>query len=425
MKEIKKRVLDEGFKVVVFEMPFSQSVSSTLFIKTGSRYEPENLLGISHFLEHMLFKGTLKRPTAQKVAESAERRGGQVNAWTAVDHTAFYSKLPAKHWEEALDLVFDITFQPLLREEDIEMEKGVIIEEINRFNDIPSSWVWELFQKVMWPDHDLGKTPLGKKETVLALRREDFLAYHSLKYKPQNAVLAVAGNVEAEKVFRTSAQILDLIKFKKANSLLDLKKSNKEKLGPVLLETKELDQTHMVLGVYGVAIDDPDYFVLQVLSAILGKGMSSRLFIKIREQKGWAYTIQSTSQSYEDDGYLAIFGGIKNSKFKEALKIIISELKLLTEKKVDKKELERAKEYIAGNFLIAMDDPDNISVFIGSQELLAKKTYLLEEFVEKIYQVTADDVLNLARRLFKSDKIRLALIGPFKDGKEFEGVLNF
>ena len=424
MSQIKRKVFGNGFKVSVFEMPYSQSVAATLFIKTGSRNEPESLLGISHFLEHMPFKGTLKRPTAKQVAESAEGKGGQLNAWTDVNHTAFYDKLPSKYWQEGLDLVFDLAFQPLLKPEDIEMEKGVIVEEINRYNDIPAAKVWELFQKVMWPNHPLGKSPLGTKQTVLALKQEDFLAYHGFYYQPQNAVLSVAGNIEAEQIFSQAEQILKVLKTTESKFSLPPQDSTQLELGSVLLETKEVDQTHLVLGIYGVPLDSPDYFTLLVLSGILGKGMSSRLFIKIREEKGWAYSISSESRSFEDDGYLAIAGGIKNSKVKEALKIIIEELKTLTKKKVDKKELERTKEYLSGNFLISMDDPDNVSSFIGSQELLAKITYSPQQFVEQISKIKAADVLDLAQRLFKTGRIRLALIGPFKNSEEFAKILQ-
>lgn len=430
MKKIQKKIFKNGLKVAIAPMPFSQAVATNIFIGAGSRYEPKELSGISHFLEHLVFKGTKNRKSHKEISEDVEGKGGVLNAWTDIDHTGFWNKMPAKYLEESLDVAFDLVFNPLLRDKDIKKEKGVILEEINRKEDLPEWQIWELFQQVMWPNEKLGQYPLGTKESVRKIQQEDFLRYVESLYQPNNMVIVVAGNVDRGAVFKKTEKLLKNLskkrEIKKKRFFLEKVKNKKISLGPrVLLQRKETEQVHICLGTEGFPFGHPYQFAIGILSVIVGQGMSSRLFTRIREEKGWAYSIHSSQRSFQDTGYFVVYGGIKTSKIKETLKLILSEFRNLKDKKVSSKELRKAKEFICGNFLLSMDEPDNVASFLGTQELLCPKVYTPKEYIAQINKVQAEDILKTANEIFSPSKLHLALIGSFKNKQEFEKLLQF
>jgi len=414
--------LKNGLKVITSEMPNVFGVSNNVFVGAGSRYETKEENGISHFLEHMTLKGTKKRPTSEDVFGTINSIGGLINAGTSNEYTCFWNKVPQKYFSLGLELLSDMLFNSLFKEEEINREKGVIIEEINMYKDRPSNYVIRIGYGLLWGDTPLGRDILGTKESVAEFQRKDFLNYLKNLYQPQNMVVSVAGNIKHQEVIKEAEKNFGKLK----NYVIrnwDKYKDDQKKF-EVAINYKETDQAHLFLAFKAISRHHPDKPVLDVLDSILSRGGSGRLLVNIREKRGLAYDIAAYEDNFLDTGCIFSHAGLNSQKLEEAIKAILDEFKKLKEEKIGDKELKKAKEYLKGSFLLSMDDCENVASWLGEQALFDKKIKTPEEKIKEIEKVTPEQIQKLSQKLFVKEKLNLALIGPFKDKKPFDDILN-
>ncbi|MBU4285145.1 insulinase family protein [Patescibacteria group bacterium] len=416
-----KFTFKNGLRLVAVPMKNTKAVTVLVLVGTGSKYETKEINGISHFLEHMFFKGTKKRPNTLVIAEMLDKVGGQFNAFTDKEMTGYWAKVDIKHIELALDWVSDIFLNSKLDPKEIEREKGVIIEELNMYLDNPSRYIGDLWDKLLYKNQPAGWLISGEKETIKKMARRDFTNYLKSHYSSHNTVIAVAGNI--------NHNIKDKIKeyFKAINMVSSPQKKKtieKQNKPEVLVHYKKTDQTHLFLGVRGYDMFHPDKYVLSVLGVILGGNMSSRLWIKIREREGLAYYVKTGTDNTTDTGCLYTRVGADNNRVDRTIKIILENYQLMKDEKIGKEELKKAKDFMKGRTILAMEESDEQAGFYANQELMENKILTLDEIFAKIEAVTADDIQRVARDIFKQEKLNLALIGPFKDKAKFERLLK-
>ena len=423
----KKTILKNGLRIITSEMPNMKSVASIILIGAGSRYENKKNNGISHFLEHMFFKGTKKRPNQKQISETIEKIGGQVNAFTSFDHTGFWTKVPKKHFKLGIEFLSDLILNSLIKQEEIEKEKGVILEEINMYLDNPQSYVALLIHQLMWKNQDLGFDPLGKKEIIKKISREDFVKYIHNLYQPSNIVISMSGDIKHEQIVEEVKKIFEKIKNK---PIKKFKKAKDQQNKPqILLHKKDTDQAHLCLSLKSneLSYNNSQKTVYQILNTILGRSMSSRLFIEIREKKSLAYYVYSSIDSFDETGALIVHAGLNVKKIHQAINIITKEFNKLKNIKVPQAELNKIKEYLKGNLLLETDDTDFICNWYGLKELFSsQKIQTPEEKVAEIEKVTVNDIQIAAKKIFKTNKLNLAIISSFgeKDKKTFLPLLK-
>ncbi|MDO8513762.1 MAG: pitrilysin family protein [bacterium] len=420
--DYKKTILANGVRILTSEMPHMRSLATTVYVKAGSRYETEKINGISHFLEHMLFKGTKKYPGQADIARAIEGVGGQLNAWTDQDHTAYWNLLPFEFAKRGFEVLGEMVFSSLLEKEAIDRERGVIVEEINRRYDDPPSHVYELLIGLMWPDQPLGWPIVGSKNNIQNIKRKDFISYLNSFYQGNSIVISVAGNITHQKVVDGFGSIFG--KATNGKILVSKKAYEVQKEPKKSVYFKQTDQAHLALGVRGFGNTDPDRYTWNLLNCILGQGMSSRLFLKIREEKGLAYHISSHIESYEDTGALIVHAGLNLGKLEEAIEGVIKEFKLLRDVIVRPDELQKAKDYLKGAISLSMDDTDSVSGWFGRQELLMPEVLTADQVIKKIESVTAEDVMRVAKRIFINKNLNLAIVAPLKDGNKLQSLLD-
>ncbi len=420
--EYRKTVLDNGLRILTSRMPHTYSVSVGFFIGVGSRYEEERRAGISHFIEHMLFKGTEKRPTAKDIAIAIEGIGGLINGSTGREATVYGVKVPQPHLDVAVDVLSDMLLHAKFDPLEIEKERQVIIEEINLTLDTPDVLASLLACQLLWPDHPLGHDVLGTKESVSGLDREAMLSYLRCHYGPANAVVSVAGNVEHERV-------VELI----STYLGDWQGGGEDRFRPaegdqtkprLCLQFKETEQAHLCLSLPGLERDHPDRFGLGLLSCILGEGMSSRLFSEIRERLGLAYSVNSFLTTLRDTGMVGIYAGVDPSRISLAIEAILRECEKLKREEVPPEELSKAKEFVKGRLALQMEDTSSVAAWFGQQELLSSKVLTLEEAFQAIDAVTTADIQRIAGEIFREERLNLAVVGPFREESEFRKQLR-
>jgi len=403
--------LDNGLNVISCSIPHMRSVSIVIGIKAGSLYENSTQRGISHFIEHMLFKGTEKRRNTLEISQCIEELGGEINASTSEESTFLYSKVLYKNFASAFEVMYDILNYSLFREEDIAHEKPVIIEEINKYQDIPEDWISFLINQLLWKDTVLGQNVLGEKKTVKEFNRKKILQYFNEMYQPKNMVIGITGNI--------SAQIVqEVIK----NSPFVPKKTIhenvpkiyfKEQISPELLVSpKKVNQTHLCFAFEGVSRFHPDKIAMDLLNIILGAGLSSRLFQEIRVKEGLAYDIHSYTQYFDQTGSFNIYAGVDPEKMVSSIEKILLELKKLKDNKINTKELRKAKEMYKGSILLGLENTLSHAFRIGSHLLLYKKEYRYLELMERIENVQSEDIRKLAENIFLSNKINLVIFYP-------------
>jgi len=417
-----KTTLDNGLRIVSAEVPHARSVSTSLFIAAGSRHESDEVQGISHFIEHMLFKGTEKRPTPKDVSEAVEGIGGIFNAESGKEVTVYWNKVARVHWPIALEVLTDLLLHSLFKPEEVEKERKVIIEELSMLLDTPGDWVHMLIDQAVWGDHALGRDVGGTRESVSAIQRDQMLSYLRTHYVPANTVVAVAGAVgHAEVVDRVGSLLLDL----PAGPATRWREASIVQSAPrVEVRSKHTEQAHLCLAVPGLSYVDPDRFALDLLNIVLGEGMSSRLFLQIREQKGLAYDVHSYTNYFSDTGSVVIYAGVDPKRAEETVEACLAEVERLKQAGVDEDELGRAKEFWKGRTLLRLEDTRSIAAWLGSQELLLDRVLEVEEVVEKIEAVTTDAVQAIANRLFVPERLSLAAIGPYRSDKRFMRLLS-
>ena len=410
-----KSVLDNGLRVLTVPMPHTHSVTVLLSLGVGSRYESEDQGGASHYLEHMAFKGTNRRPTPRDISEAIEGIGGVMNASTSVESTGYWVKVAQDHFPVAADVLADMLCNPLFAPREVEKERRVILEELKMIYDVPSHWVQVLFNREMWPDHPVGREVGGSPETVAAMSRDDLLSYRAEFYHPQNIVVAVAGKIDHDTVVNEFAEALG--NWGTSHASTPCRPSDQPKGEPTLIvETRPTEQANLCLGVRALPRKDEDRFKLRVLNTVLGEGMSSRLFQEIREKRGLAYGVYSSVHSLSDTGSLAVSAGVAPKNTPLAVSAILEEMVRFRDQPISADELFRSKEFIKGRMLLAMEDTFANASWVGRQEILDDEILGLDEVISQIDAVQVKDVQETADRLFQAEGLVLAVVGPNGEG---------
>jgi len=412
-------VLDNKLRVLTSTMPHTQSISMVICVGAGSRYESDELAGVSHFIEHLPFKGTESWPTARAVSEAIEGVGGVMNASTDREMTVFWCKVARLHYKTAFAVLMDMVLNSRLDPEEVEKEREVIQEELRMTYDQPSYRVDLLIDEAMWPDQAMGRDVGGTLETVADIQQKDIREYMHQQYNPANTVVAVAGNVTHEEVVDMLAETTR--DWKPLESLdWELATDNVE--GPLVkVERRHSDQTHLCLGVPGLSLTHPDRYAFNLMNTILGDGMSSRLFLNLREEQGLAYDVHSSSSNYRDTGALVVYCGVEPSKTNDAVKTIVKEFQGMHQAPSEQ-ELNKAREYSKGRLLLRMEDTRAVASWLGAQELLQDSVRTPEEVVESLDAVTPADIARVAKNFLNDDKMRLAVVGPRGGVKALTGM---
>jgi len=405
----KKEILSNGLRIVTHNIKNRESVAIGFWIAAGGRYENDQIKGAAHFLEHVVFKGS-KRYSCKRIKESIEGVGGLLNAFTSEEQTCFFAKTPAKHLEQTFDVLSDMVFDPKITASDVENEKGVIVEEIKMYHDLPQYYVLELLDALIWKDHPLGKNLAGTEETVLNISNKDLRKFHRDFYVPSNIVVAVCGNVDTQKI--TSLVDKKLGKIKRLGRDDFLPFDGKQDSPKVKLYTKDIEQMHVAIGFPGLHENHKDKYLLELLSVILGGNMSSRLFAEIREKKGLAYSISSSSKSLHDTGLFLVRAGVDNRKVEEAISLILKELEKLTVRKISQGEFVRGKDYLLGQLLLGLEDTMDHMLWIGESLTARDKLRTLNDVIHSFSQITIDDLRRVSREVFDKSRINLSIVGP-------------
>jgi predicted Zn-dependent peptidase len=418
-----KKLLPNGFRIITVPLKNTKAVTVLVLVGTGSKDETKELNGISHFLEHMFFKGTKKRPSTTMIAETLDKVGGIYNAFTSEEYTGYFAKVSNSYWELALEWVSDIFFNSLLPEEEIEREKGVIIEEINMYQDHPMDYVGLLWSKLLYGDQPAGWPVAGTKETVSKITRKDLVDYMEKQYTASNTLVCVVGNINEEKVYNKVLSYFSKIRDVKPKERPILLEKQTEPA--CLIEKRKTDQTHILLGVRGFNIFHKKRYVQDLLSIILGGMMSSRLFINVRERLGLAYYIHTTSSSDRDTGFIVTAAGLHNSKVEKGIEVIMKEYSKISKKRISKEELKKAKDYVKGKMNLTLETSDALANFYSTQEMLKNDIMTPEEIYKEIDKITVDDIFEVAKEVFRPEKTNLALIGPFDNKERFRKILSY
>jgi len=396
-------------------MPGMRSAALGIWIKIGGRYETAENKGISHYLEHMLFKGT-KRYSLRKIKESIEGVGGSLNAFTAEEVTCFLAKLPASKLEVALSILSDMVLDPLLPEDEFIKEKTVILEEIKMYRDLPQSYVFELLDALLWPNQPLGMEVIGTVESVQRMQRKDLAQFKGAHYTPYNIVVSAAGALTHERVATIVSRVFSKSKEKKKNTFLAA--TQQQAAFQLKVLDKDTEQSHLALGFHGLKRDHPLRYALTLLHVILGGNMSSRLFNEIREKRGLAYEIASQVKRFYDTGAFIVHAGMDNRKVEDAVSLILQELYRTKDTLVTPGEFNRAKEFFLGQLTLALEDTLEHMLWLGESLSLIDKAYTLNEIIAKVKKTTRRDIQEAARTVFIRENLNAALIGPLRDREE-------
>jgi predicted Zn-dependent peptidase len=416
-----KTVLPNGLRVVTSTMVHTRSVSVAFFVGAGSRYETDEQAGVSHFLEHMLFKGTERRPSAQQIAEEIEGIGGVSNAATDKELTVYWAKVGHQHFARCLDVLSDALLHSLFEPAEIEKERQVILEELAMTEDSPADLAGLLIDEVLWPDQPLGRDVGGSKTSVSRLTRDEILAYTAAQYAPENTVLAVAGNVEHARVVDLANKHLGAWPRTPFHHLYPATNGRRERRAA--LKAKKTEQTHVCVAVHAFSSTHPDRYALDVLNTVLGEGMSSRLFLVIRERLALAYDVHSYVSHFTDAGAVVIGAGVDPKRVEPTVHAILGEVARLKEG-VPEAELHKAKEFIKGRTQLRMEDTRAVSSWLGGQELLRNEILTVDEILDVIDRVTEEDLVRVSDELFKPDRLNLAVVGPYKSETRFARMLK-
>lgn len=417
-----KTVLDNGIRVVSHEMPDNRSVSLGIWVENGSRHESAEENGISHFIEHLLFKGTERRSAAQ-IAEEMDAVGGIINAFTSKENTCYYAKVLDENLPLAIDLLTDIFLHSSFDAEEIERERSVILQEISQSEDTPDDYVHDLFNLDFFQNQPIGRPICGRQETVTGFSRDDIVKFFKARYRPEKVIVSAAGNLRHGAIVEAMAARLGSI------GQVSLKSATE--IGADILPTtasgiyphpKPLEQVHLCLGMTGIHQTHPKRYVGYVLNTLLGGGMSSRLFQEIREKRGKAYSVYSFSSSYKDVGYVGVYAGTSLESTEEVVELITQELKKLAAGGMTSAELERTQGQLVGSTMLGLESTDSWMSHIARNEIYFGKSITTEEICQRIRAVSRDDVVELANDLFRSDGRTLTLLGDFADSFQIKNL---
>lgn len=422
MIDYQLKTFPNGLKLITAPLKNTKAVTVLFLVGTGSRYETKNLNGLAHFLEHMFFKGTKKRPTTLDIAKSLDAVGASYNAFTAEEQTGFYVRASSEHFDLALDVLFDMLYASLFSSEEIEREKGVILEEINMYQDNPQAYIAEVAKKLFYGDQPLGWQVTGVKETVQKFNQENFIQFRNQFYTPDKMIVAVAGSPNGAHWEEKIQEFFQKVQAQKASRFQPIKEDQQKPA--VLAHYKKTDQAHLILGFRSLARTDSRRPTLKVLNNLLGENMSSRLFTEVRERRGLAYYVASEMADFQDTGAFGAVAGIDIYRAEEAVKVILEEFQKLKEKAVSEEELTRAKENLKGKLYLGLEESFDVAEFLAEQELFWGKIDDPEDLVKKYEKVTSQDILKLANEIFLKKNLNLALIGPFKENDQFLKILE-
>jgi predicted Zn-dependent peptidase len=397
------------------------SVSLVLMFGVGSRYEDDRLGGASHFIEHLFFKGTSRRPTSKEIAEAIEGVGGVINASTDKEITTYWTRVPAEHLELAVDVLFDIVTDSKLAADDIDRERMVILEELKMYQDLPQDYVHSLFEEVMWPGHPLGRDVGGTLASVSALSRDDLVDYITHHYSRPHLVVSLSGGIEPARAADMVASRVGALAPKNGSGYLPAPE-RLDKPGLAFLN-KKTEQAHLCLGTRGISYLDDDRYALDLINTILGEGMSSRLFLEIREKRGLAYDVHSFTSKHHDGGYFAVYAGVDPSKAEETVLAVLAELRRMVEQPVPETELSKAREYNKGRLRLGLESTNAMASWLGQQELLAGRIRPLAEVVASIDAVDQATIQRVAARVL-DQPIQLSVIGPFATDAKFRAAIG-
>lgn len=413
MKNFERWVLPNGVRVIAVPRPASPATTVAVLVEAGSKYETKALNGISHFLEHMCFKGTTKRPRPIDIASELDGMGADYNAFTAHEYTSYYAKVKNELFHRAMDIVADLYLHPTFSAAEIEKEKGVIIEEMNMYEDLPQRRVGERFMELVYGDQPAGWPVIGTKEVIRRVAREDFLKYRGAHYLAQATTVVVAGGFDVAKAKEDVAAHFGAL----AQGAKGAKpKVEEEQRAPrELITFKQSDQTHLVMGFRAFDIKDERRYALALLSDILGGGMGSRLFQRIREEMGAAYYVRAESDLYSDHGLLTMSAGITHDKLRDVIRAGLEEFGRFAREPVDGEALDRAKRHVTGQFALSLETSDAEGYYYGAQEVMGLPLEAPEEYMERIKAVTSAEIQKVAQAVITDDRLNLALIGPYKD----------
>jgi predicted Zn-dependent peptidase len=416
-----KVTLDNGLRLLTSEMPHTRAVSVVFFVTAGSRYEAESEAGISHFIEHIYFKGTERRRSSKEISEAIESVGGVINGGTDKELTTFWCRVTSEHFPLALDVLIDLLRHSRFDDTDIDRERQIIIEEINMSLDSPRQRVAMLIDELLWPGQPLGRDIAGSKETVAALTRQQMLDFLSTHYLPNTTVVAVAGDIEQKQVQDIINQTLGEWKPNKVSA--GFPNGGDQEAARLNIEFRDTEQAHLCLGVPGLSFFHPDRYSVDLLSIILGEGMSSRLFTEIREQQGLAYDIHSYADHFADSGAVIIYAGVDPSRVNSALGAIIDQISKLKEQ-ISEAELSKAKEIVKGRLVLGLESSRNVAAWLGAQELLTSRILTTDEVISLVEAITIEDLKRVAQQLLTSEKLNLAIVGPVKGKKPLARLLK-
>ncbi len=415
-----KTTLANGLRILTAPMPHTYSVAIAVYVGAGSRYERKEKAGLSHFVEHLCFKGSQKRPTSKDISEAIDRVGGVLNGGTDRELTVYYCKVAAPHFSLALDVLVDMVRAPRFEPPEVEKERRVILEELAMIADIPSQLVDLVIDQALWADQPLGWDVAGTEESVKAIDRQTALDYLSRQYVPNNIVVSVAGNIEHRQVVEQVAAFWRDCPPGSPSAWYPATDGQ----GPrCALRYKKSEQAHLCLAVRGLSLQHPDRHALALLSVILGEGMSSRLFLELREKQGLVYDVHSYVSHFLDSGAFTVYAGVDPARTVDALKVILSELVRLRDD-VGEEDLVKAKELSKGRLLLRLEDNRSVAGWLGAQELLLGQVRTPDQVVALLEAVTVHDIRRVARGLLVSDQLHMALVGPFRSDRRFAPLLK-
>lgn len=418
----KKKTLKSGLRLVTQQLEGTKAVTVLVLAGAGSRYETQELRGISHFLEHMFFKGAEKYKNTREVSEAIDSVGGEFNAFTGKEYAGYYVKVASEQVEVACDVLSDMLLHAKFAQEEIEKERGVILEEYNMYQDTPMYQIGWNFERLLYGDQPLGWDQIGTKELIKSVNHEDFVKYNNELYTSDNLVLAIVGNVTNEEAEVLAEKYFSMEEGKKA---YDFKGIEDKDGGRIHLMNKKTEQAHVAVGFPAYGAQHPDHWVKKLLAVILGGNMSSRMFLGVREAKGLAYYIHTTTDNYSDAGSIVTTAGVDLNRIDEAVAGIVEQYKILLEDGVPEKELEKSKAYLKGKMVLGLEDSEGVSHFLAKYELLFGGCKELEEVMARIDAVTVEDLERVAKDLFVEEKMKFAAIGPYEDKERFEKLMKF
>jgi predicted Zn-dependent peptidase len=416
--------LSNGLTVITAPLAETKAVTVLVYIPVGSRFEKKDNNGVSHFIEHLMFKGTKRRPSSTDITKELDAVGAEFNAFTGKEYTGYYIKAAAEHIELAFDVLSDMLFASVFDQAEIDKERGVILEEINMYEDNPLMYVDNIFENIVYQDHPLGRLIIGPREVIKNVARKNILTYRDTFYSPRNMFITVAGKCTTSQVGRLSKKYFGqrAATFKKTAFT---KFRSKQAAPRVSIMRKDTEQIQLCLGFPAYGLTDKRLAALTLLSVVLGGNMSSRLFVSVREKHGLAYFVKAAAEAYQDTGSFIVQAGLDKKRLHQAISLIMEELKKVCDRGVTNHELATAKDFVRGKLVLGLEDSEAVADWFGKQQMLLGKLETPEQKLKKLDRVTADQIKKVANEVFDDSKINLAVIGPFDSDKQFMPLLRF